>query len=167
MIEFGQEQGTPVREWVSNFLLAVMVGVVLAFLLLAPEWWVSLAYVAVPYTAVAVLFAFGALVSWGSYKLAPMPVVRNFMWICLYGSIIFTLFALELVSPVRQLAMARFLVLALLLNGVYAHWLQRLIYIVEPLDRAGVLPPLPWWAQWWLKLARWYNQWREQGGRDD
>jgi hypothetical protein len=162
MIQFGQEKGTAVREWVSNLLLAVMVGLLLAFLLLAPEDWVSLVYLAVPYTAVALLFAFGAIMSWGSYKLAPMPVVRNFMWICGYGSIIFVLFALELVPPVRQLAMARFLVLALLLNGVYAHWLQRLVYIIEPLDRAGVLPLLPLWARWWVFTARRYNQWREQ-----
>jgi hypothetical protein len=165
MIEFGQEKGTAVREWLSNLLLSAMVGMVLAFLLLAPEWWVGLAYRAVPYTAVAVLFAFGAVMSWGSYKLAPMPVVRNFMWICVYGSIIFALFALEMVSPMRQLAMARFLVLALLLNGVYAHWLQRLIYIIEPLDRAGALPPMPWWARWWIGLARRFRHWREQGGQ--
>jgi hypothetical protein len=163
MIEFGQEKGTAVREWVSSLLLAMMLGALLAFLLLAPEAWVALAYVAVPYTAMAVLFALGCVVSWGSYKIVPMPVVRNFVWICLYGTIVFVLFALEAVPLVRQLAMARVLVLVLLLNGVYAHWIQRVLYIMEPLDRAGVLPDMPWWAKRWISAARWLHHWRERG----
>jgi hypothetical protein len=145
-----------VRSWLLNGLVVGGLVGVLAGFLYAPLPAVSLLYELVPYWLGASIFAVGVAVSAGSYRLAPMPVVRNFVWICLYGTITYTILWLWPLEPVRQVTMTRFIILLLLANGVYAHFLQRLLYIIEPLCREGVLRP-PWWAVWGVRLASWVN----------
>lgn len=147
-----------VRNLILNTAVVVSLAVVLAFILFAPEVFVGLVYTAVPYWLVAMLFFGAAVLSWGSYRLAPMPVVRNFVWICGYGAMVFVLFEFVTIPFVRQAALARFLLLALLINGTYAHFLQRLLYVIEPLERAGRMGSLPKWATIGVRWARWYNQ---------
>jgi hypothetical protein len=155
-----------VRSWLLNGLVVGGLVGVLALFLFAPLPAVSLMYALVPYGVVALLFAVGAAVSAGSYRLAPMPVVRNFVWICLYGTIVYLILWLWPLELARQVAMTRFLILLLLANGVYAHFLQRLLYIIEPLCREGVLRP-PWWAEGGLWLAGWVNTYAGRDRRGD
>lgn len=156
------------RDMLLNTAVVFSLAAVVGFVMLAPEPLVALAYTAVPYAAVAVLFAGAAVLSWGSYQLAPMPVVRNFVWICGYGAVVFVLFEFIAVPFLRQAALARFLILALLVNGTYAHFIQRLLYVIEPLEQAGQLAHLPRWACVGVRWARWYNQrWGLRRERDE
>jgi hypothetical protein len=165
---------TPKRT-VSEFLRSAVVvcclAVVITFLLFAPLEAVGLLYNSISFLGMVVLFGLGAVVSALSYYLAPMPTVRNFTWVCLYGAgIFFAFWALPELSILRQAALARILLILLVVNGTLAHFLQRLLYVIHPLYEAGLMSELPRWAVWPVSLVTKYNKWRnrnvEEHGRE-
>jgi len=151
------------RALAMNGAVVSAMAMAVLFMLLAPLDWLTAVYGAIPFWAMAMLFGVGAVVSHGSYLLAPMPVVRNFMWICTYGAAVFVLFAaVPDMSSVRQAALARLLLIMLVGNGVYAHFIQRLRYVILPLYEMGAMPHPPAWAMLGIRAMQWWD--RRVGG---
>lgn len=155
------------RSLALNSAVIGSLAAAVLFMVAAPLGWVTAVYGAVPFWAMAVLFGVGAVVSHGSYLLAPMPVVRNFIWICMYGTAVFTLFAaVPELPPERQAALARLLLILLVTNGVYAHFIQRLRFVIVPLYEMGVMSNPPRWAMAGIRAMRWLDKKQGRGGRD-